>query len=149
MGSNVTPGLDANEVIFLAVTVGVAAGASLAVFIACFYWFRREQRRWQKKMLRAIAESNHGPEDLIVTGQEAITYGELIAQFKVNQGKQVVSVLESDGKRFHSRGRRAFRHGTDQDGPLPEVGRLHVLGLDRLRFCNLADPCQPRRVVAY
>ena len=29
-----------------------------------------------------------------------MTYGELIAQFKVNHGKQVVSVLESDGKRY-------------------------------------------------
>jgi len=26
--------------------------------------------------------------------------GELVARFKVNHGKQVVSVLESDGKRF-------------------------------------------------
>jgi hypothetical protein len=100
MGSIAAPVLTEHDVLFLALMFGVAAGASLAVFVACFYWFRREQRRWQKKMLRAITESGHGPEDLFLTGREAITYGELIAQFKVNSGKQVVSVLESEGKRF-------------------------------------------------
>ncbi len=89
-----------DEVLFLALTIAVAAIATLAVCIACFLWFRREQRRWQKKILRAISESGRNPEDLIVTGRDAMTYGELIAQFKVNHGKQVVSVLESDGKRF-------------------------------------------------
>lgn len=93
-------GLKKDDLLFLALTVAVAACASLAVFSACFYWFRREQRRWQKRILRAVAESGRGPEELFLTGRDAITYGELIAQFKVNQGKQVVSVLESDGKRF-------------------------------------------------
>jgi hypothetical protein len=100
MESIATTGLTANDLFFLAFTVGVAACASLAVFVACVYWFRREQRRWQKKMLSAIADCSDGPEELFLTGREAITYGELIAQFKVNRGKQVVSVLESDGKRF-------------------------------------------------
>jgi len=93
-------GLTANELPFLALTVAVAGGVSLAVFAACFYWFRREQRRWKKSILRSIADSGCDPEELILTGRDAIANGELIAQFKVNHGKQVVSVLESDGKRF-------------------------------------------------
>jgi hypothetical protein len=100
MDSIVAMGLNGNDVLFLVLTVALAAGASLLVFVICFFWFRREQRRWQKKILRAITESGRDPDDLIVTGRDANTYGELIAQFKVNQGKQVVSVLESDGKRF-------------------------------------------------
>jgi hypothetical protein len=100
MESIAATGFKANDVLFLALVVAATVCASLAVFAACFYWFRREQRLWQKKILRAIADSGRDPEDLIVTGREAIAYGELIAQFKVNHGKQVVSVLESDGKRF-------------------------------------------------
>jgi hypothetical protein len=93
-------GLTRNEILFLALTVAIATSASLAVVSACFFWFRREQRRWKKELLRAMTEPSRGAEDLFLTGREAMTYGELIAQFKVNQGKQVVSVLESDGKRF-------------------------------------------------
>jgi hypothetical protein len=93
-------GFKGDDLLFIALMVAVAACASLAVCSVCFYWFRREQRRWQKRMLQAVADSGRGPEELFLTGREAITYGELIAQFKVNQGKQVVSVLESDGKRF-------------------------------------------------
>ncbi len=100
MESIVANGLKENDVLFVALTVAVAAFSSLGVFLACFYWFRREQRRWQKKVLQAIANSGHDPEEIFLTGKDAITYGELIAQFKVNRGKQVVSVLESDGKRF-------------------------------------------------
>jgi hypothetical protein len=100
MDSFAAPGLIANPILFLALTVAVAACASLAVFSACFYWFRREQRRWQKKVLHAITDAGRGPDELFLTGRDAMTYGELIAQFKVNQGKQVVSVLESEGKRF-------------------------------------------------
>ena len=47
-----------NEILFIALTVLVAACTALAVFAVCFYWFRREQRRWQKKFLKAIAESD-------------------------------------------------------------------------------------------
>jgi hypothetical protein len=100
MESIAATGLTANDVLFLALMVAVAACAALAVFLACFFWFRREQRRWQKRVLHAIADSGRDPEELFLTGRDAIAYGELIAQFKVNQGKQVVSVLESDGKRF-------------------------------------------------
>jgi hypothetical protein len=100
MESIAATGLKGNDLLFLALTVAVAACASLAVFLACFYWFRREQRRWKKSILKAIAESDHDPEELFLTGRDATAYGELIAQFKVNHGKQVVSVLESDGKRF-------------------------------------------------
>jgi hypothetical protein len=88
------------DILFLALVIALVVCVSLAVFLACFYWFRREQRRWQKNVLRAIADSGRDPEELFLTGRDAITYGELIAQFKVNQGKQVISVLESDGKRF-------------------------------------------------
>jgi len=90
----------ANDILYLALTIAVAAFVSLAVFLACFYWFRREQRRWKKSILFALADSGRDPEALFLTGRDAIVYGELIAQFKVNHGKQVVSVLESDGKRF-------------------------------------------------
>ena len=54
----------------------------------------------EKRILRAVTDAGRHPEDLFLTGKDAVAYGELIAQFKVNQGKQVVSVLESDGKRF-------------------------------------------------
>jgi hypothetical protein len=97
MESFAVTGMKENDILFLVLTVAVAVSASLAV---CFYWFRREQRRWKKELLRAITDAGRDPEQLFLTGRDAITYGELIAQFKVNQGKQVVSVLESDGKRF-------------------------------------------------
>jgi len=100
MDSIAATGLTANDVLFLALAVAVVVCSSLAGFVACFYWFRREQRHWQKSILRTIADSNRDPEELIVTGRDAVACGELIAQFKVNHGKQVVSVLESDGKRF-------------------------------------------------
>jgi len=100
MASFVPTGFKANDIPFLALTIAVAACASMAVFAACFYWLRREQRRWQKRILKAIADSDRGPEDLFLTGKDAMACGELVAQFKVNHGKQVVSVLESDGKRF-------------------------------------------------
>src|ERR1700722_17036284 len=90
----------ANGIPFIALTIAIATCASLAVFIACFYWFRREQRPWQKRLLQAITDSARNPEELFLTGSDAIAYGELIAQFKVNHGKQVVSVLESEGNRF-------------------------------------------------
>jgi hypothetical protein len=100
MESLAATGFKGNDLLFLALVAVVAAGTTLAVLVACFYWFRREQCRWQKKVLHAIADSSRDPEELFLTGRDAIAYGELIAQFKVNQGKQVVSVLESDGKRF-------------------------------------------------
>jgi uncharacterized membrane protein len=93
-------GLKGNEFLFLGLTAAVAAGAALVVFAVCFHWFKREQRRWQKKFLKTVADSGRSPEELILTGRDTKAYGELIAQFKVNQGKQVVSVLESEGKRF-------------------------------------------------
>jgi len=100
MESIAVSGFREGDLLFLALTAAVAACASLAVVSACFYWFRREQRRLQKRILKAIANSNRDPDDLILTGRDAESYGELVAQFKVNHGKQVVSVLESDGKRF-------------------------------------------------
>jgi len=100
MESIADAGLKANDLLFLAVAVGAAALVSLTICAACFYWFRREQRRWQKRVLRAISDAERAAEDPFLTGRDAMAFGELIAQFKVNHGKQVVSVLESDGKRF-------------------------------------------------
>ncbi len=93
-------GYNESELLFLALTAAVSSCASLSVFAACFYWFRREHRRLQKRNFKAIIDSNHSSEELILTGRDATAYGELVAQFKVNQGKQVVSVLEADGRRF-------------------------------------------------
>jgi hypothetical protein len=93
-------GLKENDFLFLGLTALVAAGAALVVFAACFYWFRREQRRLQRRILRTITESSRHPDEIFQTGHESMSYGELVAQFKVNQGKQVVSVLESEGKRY-------------------------------------------------
>ena len=90
----------ANDIFFLAFTAVVAACASLAVFAVCFHWFRREQRRLQTRILKAIAQSNRDPEELFVTGRDIKSHGELVARFKINDGRQIVSVLESDGKRF-------------------------------------------------
>ncbi len=90
-----------NDIVFLVVTAAVAAAASFAVFFGCFYWFRREQRRLQRRILNTIAQAARGTdENLFVSGHDAASCGELVAQFKVNQGRQVVSVLESDGRRF-------------------------------------------------
>ena len=100
MESTAATALTPNDVLILGVIAALFVCACLAVFLACFYWFRKEQRRWEKRILRAVTDANRDPEELFLTGKDAIAYGELIAQFKVNQGKQVVSVLESDGKRF-------------------------------------------------
>ncbi|HEV3272504.1 MAG TPA: hypothetical protein VGZ93_10025 [Candidatus Methylacidiphilales bacterium] len=101
MESIAATNLTANDIFLLVLTmIAVAACAGLTVFLACFYWFRREQRRWRRRDFHAIVDSGRDSEELILTGRDAIAYGELIAQFKVNDGKQVVSVLESEGKRF-------------------------------------------------
>jgi hypothetical protein len=79
----------------LAAIAFVAAGTSVAVFLACLYWFRRRERRLQARILSAV---DH------VDGLNEIDphpkTGELVAQFRAKQGKQVISVLEADGKRF-------------------------------------------------
>jgi len=84
----------------LALIVAVAVGASLAGFIACFCWFRREQDRFKKEVLKSISSANREPEGIFLSGNDTEMQGELIAQFKVNSGRQVVSILESEGKRF-------------------------------------------------
>jgi hypothetical protein len=88
------------DVFLLFVTIAVVAGMVLVGIAACFYWFRREQNRHQKEILNALAASERDPDALFLTGRDAAIHGELVAQFKVNRGKQVVSLLESDGKRF-------------------------------------------------
>ena len=100
MDSIAALGIRGSDLLFFALTAAVAAFAALVVCAVCIYWFRRDQRRMQKKLLKAISDAGRDPEDIILTGRETETFGELIAQFKVNQGKQVVSVLESEGKRF-------------------------------------------------
>ena len=89
-----------DDFLFLALTAAAAAAASLVVFLGCFYWFRREQRRLHRRILGAINRAAGNPEDLIITGRNPAATGELVAQFKVNRGRQVVSVLEADGRRF-------------------------------------------------
>ena len=84
----------------IALIVAVAVGAALSGFIACFYWFRQEQNRFKKEILKSISISGREPEGIFLTGHDIEAHGELIAQFKVNSGKQVVSILESEGKRF-------------------------------------------------
>lgn len=100
MELNSIAGFKVDDLRVLVLVAIVAAGTSLAVFVACSCWFLREQRRLQKKILKAMANAAHESEELFLTGRDAASYGELVAQFKVNQGKQIVSILESDGKRF-------------------------------------------------
>jgi hypothetical protein len=85
----------AEEIFFLVTVAAVAAGTSLAVFLACFFWFRREQKRLQARILGSADQMGTG-----VLGVDHPRTGELVAQFRAKQGKQVISVLEADGKRF-------------------------------------------------
>jgi hypothetical protein len=100
MDSIAATDLRANDIFLVVLSVAATAGAFMAILLGCFIWFRREQRRWQKNVLHMISNSGRDSEELFFTGSDPIACGELIAQFKVNSGKQVVSVLESDGKRF-------------------------------------------------
>jgi len=100
MKSGIFSGHGLNDLLFLILTAAVAGAASFAVFMACFYWFRREQRRMQQRILNAINQAVQGTDGVFVMGGDVPTQGELVAQFKVNQGRQVVSVLEAGGKRF-------------------------------------------------
>ena len=84
-----------DDLFFLATIAAVAAGTSLAVFLACFFWFRREQRRLQGRILASVDQAEEGG---FAFGHPR--NGELVAQFRAKQGKQVISVLEADGKRF-------------------------------------------------
>jgi hypothetical protein len=83
------------DLFFLGSVAAVAAGTSLAVFLACFYWFRREQRRLQARILASVDPAAEAFGDI-----DHPKTGELVAQFRAKQGKQVISVLEADGKRF-------------------------------------------------
>ena len=91
-------GLKGGDLLFIAITAVVSAGSSLAVFAGCFYWFQSKQRRAQRRLMKAIAATGRRPEDLILTGNDTMACGELVA--RVHHGRHVVSVLESDGKRF-------------------------------------------------
>jgi hypothetical protein len=84
------------DFIFLAVIAAVAAATSLAVFLACFFWFKREQRRLHARILASVDQ----PDGQGIFGLDHPRTGELVAQFRAKQGKQVISVLEADGKRF-------------------------------------------------
>ena len=98
MASFAVIGLDNGELYFLFLTAVVAAGTSLAVFAGCLYWFRREFRSGRAGVRTHGESRNNG--DVILTGSDARVSGELVARFKVNHGRHVVSVLEADGKRF-------------------------------------------------
>ena len=91
-------GLKSGDYLFILITAAVSASASLAVFTACFFWFQRKQRSAQRRLLKAITATGRRPEDLILTGSDTMACGELVA--RVNHGRLVVSVLESEGKRF-------------------------------------------------
>jgi hypothetical protein len=86
-----------DDFFFLGVVAAVAAGTSLSVFFGCFYWFRREQQRLHARILSASSDQ---PVDQLADPNESPRSGELVAQFRSKQGKQVISVLEADGKRF-------------------------------------------------
>jgi hypothetical protein len=91
-------GMKESDLLLITVIAAVSAAASFTVFMGCFYWFRREQRRLQARILAAIAHPEDGdPPVMDSRGRRA---GELVAQFRAKQGKQVISVLEADGKRF-------------------------------------------------
>lgn len=102
MDPGISGAFKSGDILYLVITAAVSALAAFAVLTAWFYWFRREQRRLHKKLLNAVADAGRelDGDELFVTGRDAVVTGELVAQFKVNRGKQVVSLLESDGKRF-------------------------------------------------
>ena len=79
--------------------IAVGAGFSFA-FLLTGYWMRRRQRIRQRQLLKAMVRQADNTEDLILVGNDATAHGELVAQFRVNKGKRVLSVLEADGKRF-------------------------------------------------
>jgi hypothetical protein len=89
-----------NEMLFLVLVASTAAAASFGVFLVGLYWFRHEQRRVQQKILEAISQASKASDQIFVTDEDASMNSELVAQFKVRRGKQVVSVLEANGKRF-------------------------------------------------
>ncbi len=91
---------DLNDAWFLVLVALVAGLAAFTVFLGCLHWFRREQRRLQRKVLHTIAQAARNPEEFCVTGRDAVPDGELVAQFKVRQGKQTVSIFEAEGRRF-------------------------------------------------
>jgi len=91
-------GLKGSDFFFIGVTAVISALSSLGVFTACYLWYSRKQRRVQRRLMRAITATGRRPEDLILTGSDTMACGELVA--RVNHGRHVVSVLESDGKRF-------------------------------------------------
>jgi len=100
MDSAVILGFKESDLISFAVAAFVGAMVAVAVCAACFVWLRREQRRLHTKITRALGPGVRGAEEIFLTGRDPSSYGELVAQFKVNHGKQVVSVLEAEGKRF-------------------------------------------------
>ncbi len=91
-------GLKGGDLLFIAITAAVSSLSSLAVFAGCYFWYSRKQRRAQRRLMRAITATGRRPEDLILTGNETRACGELVA--RINHSRHVVSVLESDGKRF-------------------------------------------------
>jgi hypothetical protein len=85
--------------LFLILTALTAGLVSFSVFLGCLYWLRREQRRWQRRLMESMARPGE-PGEIFVTGQGMPATGELVAQFKLGRGRKVLSVLEADGRRF-------------------------------------------------
>ncbi|MCE0482675.1 MAG: hypothetical protein LV479_00370 [Methylacidiphilales bacterium] len=100
MEPGIAGSLNGSDLLFLALTALVAGGTSLAVFLACYYWFRRQQCKARENIFQALIQAGRKPEEFFLSGPEMAASGEVVAQFRVNQGKQVVSVLESCGRRF-------------------------------------------------
>ncbi len=93
-------GLKEDELLFLCFTAAAAVGFLFAVFLGGIFWWRREKRQNRRNMLKALARRGESSEEMILVGSDAMACGELVAQFRVNKGKHVLSVLEADGKRF-------------------------------------------------
>jgi hypothetical protein len=100
MGSFVQTALEGNECLLSALTISVATSVVLLAIMGYHFWSQRAIWKRQKRIFRTRINLSHEPEDLFLTDKDSFAYGELIAQFRVNHGKQVVSVLESEGKRF-------------------------------------------------
>lgn len=98
MGPAISP--ETGGPLFFLLVAAIAAAASFSVFLGCFYWFRHDQRKQQRRIIQALTETPSANREIFVSGGDAASCGELVAQFKVRDGKQVVSVLEADGKRF-------------------------------------------------
>ena len=92
--------LKADDVYLLSIAVGVSTAITVAIALFLFWRHRVEQRRFQKRIMEALARMAGDEPQMFITEMDLGKRGELIAKFKLPQCKRVVSVLEADGKRF-------------------------------------------------